>query len=229
MPLKIFKLPPLLHALHFCKIKRLSSPSLWHNCTHQHLAPPCTLSLNSKAWQPLLRITAGFRDTSLNITSSYENGICLVGTCPKPSFLLIVSKFQPPTPKVFSRFQQLTLQEGFLSLFLFFIFIYKFFCLHRCVLFLKKLNYTCLIKCFSEDCCTNNTVKGLFYLILLFFWIRLKVVSMLQFHRSRNKAFSLFISWVSWVVTQSELQICFMVNSQMEEYKNTHLVSLMAF
>ena len=60
------------------------------------------------------------------------------------------------------------------------------------------------------------SVKGLFYFISLFFWIRLKVVNKLEFQWERKKAFS---SFISWVVTWSELQICFLVNSQMAEYK----------
>ena len=64
-------------------------------------------------------------------------------------------------PIVFSRFQQLTLEEGLLSLiflkFFFFLFIEMRF------VFKKKLNHTCLIKCFGEDGCTNSTVIVFYY------------------------------------------------------------------
>ena len=135
---------------------------------------------------------------------SDETDLCLVGKRPKLSLCC----FQPRHRKFSRSFQILTLQEGFSSLF--FHFIFQIFLLIY-VPFLKKKkfdiyilmskgNLYCLIKCFSEDGCTHNTVKGVcvcffFFFKKLFFWIILKVVSMMQFYKQRNKA-SFFVQLI---------------------------------
>ena len=129
--LENFQSPASLHALPLCKIKNFSlSLSLSRTCTAAHTGTSIySLSLNSKAWQPLPSIASGDGDTLSNITNFNQTCLYLVRKCSKSSLLLIVSN---PQRRKFSHcFQHLTLQEGLLLLFS----VFWIFFLQRCILF----------------------------------------------------------------------------------------------